>query len=89
MDFVIIIGLRAAMLRNEQVTCEGAMAVLSYRCPNTSDEVVTAIDTDGPRLAKMRDLKVSVVCPHCPAGHSIPANAMYFGAQPLPQLMRS
>jgi hypothetical protein len=50
----------------------------------TSNEVVTAIETDRPKLARMRDLKVFVLCPSCPAGHRIPANTMYFGAQPLP-----
>jgi hypothetical protein len=60
------------------------MSILKYRCPTTSNEVVTAIETDRPKLARMRDLKVFVTCPHCSAGHRIPANAMYFGAQPLP-----
>jgi hypothetical protein len=58
------------------------MSILKYQCPITSDEVVTAIETDRPMLARMRDLKVSVLCPHCPAGHSIPASAMYFGERP-------
>jgi hypothetical protein len=62
--------------------------ILSYRCPITSNEVVTGIDTDASRLARMGALKVSISCPHCLAGHSIPATAMFFGAlsadQPIP-----
>jgi hypothetical protein len=57
------------------------MSLLSYRCPNTSNEVVTTIDTDRPALARMRNLKVAVLCPYCPGGHSIPADTMYFGLQ--------
>jgi hypothetical protein len=26
----------------------------------------------------MRNIKISVFCPHCIEGHSIPANEMYF-----------
>jgi hypothetical protein len=61
------------------------MSTLRYRCPITANEMVTGIDTDAPRLAKMRDLKVSVSCTNCPAGHSIPADTMYFGSQQMPQ----
>jgi RNase P subunit RPR2 len=59
------------------------MSILRYRCPNTSNEVVTGIDTDAPRLAKMRDLKVSVACEHCPDGHRVPADTMYFGPRQM------
>ena len=54
------------------------MSLLSFRCPDTSREVVTAIDTDREALARLRHLKVSVSCPHCPKGHSVPANQMFF-----------
>jgi hypothetical protein len=58
------------------------MSALRYRCPQTSREVVTAIDTDRQALARMKNLKISVSCPHCETGHSIPADTMYF--DPLP-----
>ena len=54
------------------------MSVLMYRCPNTSQDVRTSIDTDPLRLARLRTLKISVACPHCIGGHNIPANEMYF-----------
>ena len=60
------------------------MSFLRYRCPNTSSEVVTGIDTDGPGLARLRNLKVSVACPFCSDGHRIPADMMYFGPETTP-----
>ena len=45
------------------------MSLLSYRCPATSKEIRTGIDTDPARVAKMRSLKVAVACPYCPEGH--------------------
>ena len=60
------------------------MSVLKYRCPQKSIEVLTAIDTDGSALARLRDLKLSVWCPCCGTGHSISANKMYFGDQTMP-----
>jgi hypothetical protein len=61
------------------------MSMLRYRCPNTANEVVTGIDTEAPQLAKLRDLKVSVACEHCPEGHRVPADTMYFGSREMPQ----
>jgi hypothetical protein len=58
------------------------MSVLRYRCPETLKEVVTAIETDRQALTRMKSLKVSVSCPYCETGHSIPADAMFF--DPLP-----
>jgi hypothetical protein len=29
-------------------------------------------------LAKLRTLKIAVACPHCPEGHSVPADEMFF-----------
>jgi hypothetical protein len=55
------------------------MAILRYRCPNTSREVRTGIDTDPTTLAKMRNLKVGVFCPECPEGHIVTADTMFFG----------
>jgi hypothetical protein len=49
------------------------MSVVRYRCPNTDEEVTTAIETGNDVLFKMRsmDLKIWVWCPHCMAGHTI------------------
>ena len=49
------------------------MSVVRYRCPNTEEEVTTAIETGNDVLFKMRsmDLKIWVWCPHCMAGHTI------------------
>jgi hypothetical protein len=60
---------------------EPKMDRLSFRCPTTSREVATAIETDREALARMRNLKVSVSCPHCPMGHSIPADEMFFARE--------
>jgi hypothetical protein len=54
------------------------MSLVSYRCPKTSKEVRTGIDTDTTALAKMKTLKVGVVCPHCPEGHIVTADSMFF-----------
>ena len=62
------------------------MSVLTYRCPKTLQDVATAIDTNPPVLLRLRHLKVSVACPHCIEGHSIPANEMYFGQVPWPTI---
>jgi hypothetical protein len=59
------------------------MSTLAYRCPNTSNDVLTSIDIDRRALEKLRNLKVSVACPHCIGGHSIPANEMHFGQGPM------
>jgi hypothetical protein len=60
------------------------MSVLKYRCPSTSIEVFTAIESDRSALARLRDLKLAVWCPCCGTGHSIPADKMYFGEQTMP-----
>jgi hypothetical protein len=54
------------------------MSVLSYRCPNTSKEVRTGIESDATGLAKLRNLKVAVDCPHCQDGHIVTADSMFF-----------
>ena len=54
------------------------MSVVCYRCPQTGEEVTTAIETSKDTLVKMRamDLTMWVWCPHCMAGHQIkPAEA--------------
>ena len=56
------------------------MSVLTYRCPKTSRDVRTSIETDARALAKLKGLKLSVVCPHCVEGHIVPANEVCFGA---------
>ena len=55
------------------------MSVVCYRCPETGEEVTTAIETSKDTLVKMRamDLTMWVWCPHCMAGHQIkPADAV-------------
>ena len=51
------------------------MSVVSYQCPNTENEVVTAIESDDLTLKRMQASKLSlwVWCPHCMAGHQISA----------------
>ena len=58
------------------------MGALMYRCPTTSEHVKTAIDTEPAVLARMRNIKISVSCPHCIEGHRIPASEMYFEGLP-------
>jgi hypothetical protein len=58
------------------------MAAVMYRCPTTSHNVKTSIDTEPATLARMRNIKISVSCPHCIEAHSIPANEMYFEGLP-------
>ena len=58
------------------------MGALSYKCPNTSEDVTTSIETDETMLLKLRDLKLAVACPHCIGGHSVPANEMHFVESP-------
>jgi hypothetical protein len=53
------------------------MSLLSYRCPATSKEIRTGIDTDPTRLAKMGSLKVAVACPYCPEGHIVTAESLF------------
>ena len=53
------------------------MSFLTYRCPKTSGEVRTSIETEPRALTKLGSLKLSVVCPHCVEGHVVPANEMY------------
>jgi hypothetical protein len=60
------------------------MSVLKYRCPKTSIEVFTAIETDRPALSRLRNMKLAVWCPCCGTGHSIPADRMYLGTQTMP-----
>jgi hypothetical protein len=58
------------------------MGVISYRCPNSGDDVSTSIQTSKDTLVKMRamDLTIWVWCPHCMAGHQIkPAEAVFEG----------
>jgi len=69
------------------------MSFVSYRCPRTSQEVTTGIDTDAEALGKLRTLKIAVACPHCPEGHSVLADEMFFSdtvsSTPAPPLVAS
>src|SRR4029079_5075972 len=58
------------------------MGALIHRCPTTSEHVKTAIDTEPAVLARMRNVKISVSCPHCIECHRIPASEMYFEGLP-------
>lgn len=51
------------------------MSVVSYRCPTTQEDVVTAIEASEDTLSRMQSSKLSiwVWCPHCMAGHQINA----------------
>ena len=61
------------------------MSVLSYHCPNTSEEVRTGIDTDPIALTKMGNLKVGVACPHCEElGHIVTADTLFFSLKLTP-----
>ena len=60
------------------------MSILSYRCPETAHDVTTSIETDAKTLARLRDLKVSVACPHCIGGHMVAANQLHFRRVPWP-----
>jgi len=41
------------------------------------------------RKVQLRNLKVSVACPHCVEGHIILANEMFFGEVPWPSSVTS
>jgi hypothetical protein len=48
--------------------------MLVYRCPTTSHQIETGIETTEQALARLGQLKISVACPHCVTGHIIRAN---------------
>jgi hypothetical protein len=55
------------------------MGVIGFRCPETGEEVTTAIETSRDTLEKMRskNLAIWAFCPHCMTGHQIkPADAV-------------
>jgi len=51
--------------------------MLKYLCPNNNREVTTSIKTDLVTLLEMRNLKISVWCPHCGAPHQILGSEAY------------
>ena len=51
--------------------------MLKYRCPRTSREVTTSIETDTSTLLNMRAMKLSVWCPHCTTSHQIRMTEAY------------
>lgn len=51
--------------------------MLKYRCPKYDREVTTSIDTDIVTLLEMRNMKLSVWCPHCVTSHQIKASDAY------------
>jgi hypothetical protein len=55
------------------------MSIVRYRCPATTEEVTTSIETGKDTLFRMKlmNLTIWVWCPHCIAGHQIkPADAV-------------
>ena len=55
------------------------MSVVRYRCPESGEEVTTAIEAGSHVLGRMgaMDLSIWVWCPHCVTGHQIkPAEAI-------------
>ncbi len=52
------------------------MGLIRYRCPTTSHEIATAIETGSDTLLRMKamNLKIWVWCPHCTPGHQILAS---------------
>jgi hypothetical protein len=48
--------------------------MLVYRCPATSKQVTTGIERTEHVLTRLRELKISVVCPYCVTGHIIRAS---------------
>ena len=51
--------------------------MLKYRCPKHDREVTTSIETDIVTLLEMRNMKLSVWCPHCDTSHQIKASDAY------------
>ena len=49
------------------------MSVVVYRCPTSSKEVTTTIETSNETLVKMGAMKLTIWlwCPHCAKGHQI------------------
>jgi len=60
------------------------MPALRYRCPATSQDVTSTIETTAKDLQRLRQLQIWVACPHCPGGHRIPANEMFFAGWQAP-----
>jgi hypothetical protein len=46
--------------------------MLTYRCPVTRHDVVTAIETSEDKLRQVSRLLLSLWCPHCKESHQIP-----------------
>jgi transposase-like protein len=51
--------------------------MLKYKCPRSGRVVTTSIETDTVTLLEMRNMKVSVWCPHCWKSHQIRANEAF------------
>ena len=51
--------------------------MLKYKCPRSGRPVTTSIETDTVTLLEMRNMKISVWCPHCATSHQIKANDAY------------
>ena len=47
--------------------------MLKYKCPRGGRVVTTSIETDSGTLLQMRNMKISVWCPHCSTSHQIRA----------------
>lgn len=51
--------------------------MLKYRCSRSGREVTTSIETDTVTLLEMRNMKLSVWCPHCSTSHQIKVSDAY------------
>lgn len=62
---------------------EVASVMLKYKCPRSGRVVTTSIETDTVTLLEMRNMKLSVWCPHCWTSHQIRATDAFL--EPMQQ----
>jgi hypothetical protein len=51
--------------------------MLRYHCPITKRIVQTGIETNHNELGRIGSLQIALWCPHCQAGHSVPASETF------------
>jgi len=51
--------------------------MLGYRCPITKRIVQSGIETNLGELGRLGPMQMSLWCPYCQAGHSIPAGETF------------
>ena len=62
---------------------EVAFVMLKYKCQRGGRVVTTSIETDTVTLLEMRNMKLSVWCPHCSTSHQIRATDAFL--EPMAQ----